>query len=80
MKQMVDMWRESVKSSLERVLDRVKEWESSSSQRNAESTDRQATPNGAENGSQEEMKRLEQEVLCGSLMCSNLILAQNTAS
>lgn len=64
MKQMVDMWRESVKSSLERVLERVKEWEGSAAQRNVESIDREAAPNGVEAESQEEIKRLEGEVLC----------------
>lgn len=44
MKQMVDMWRESVRSSLERVLDRVKEWEGVSAKWSGENIPQNTQP------------------------------------
>ncbi|GMH40806.1 hypothetical protein BSKO_08710 [Bryopsis sp. KO-2023] len=44
MKQMVDMWRESVRSSLERVLDRVKEWEGVSAKWSGENVSQSTQP------------------------------------
>lgn len=62
MKNMVDMWRESVRSSLERVLERVKEWETVSAKWNAENT-AQLSPTGSGIAMQkEDVQKIEAQV------------------
>lgn len=78
MKQMVDMWRESVRSSLERVLDRVKEWENASAKLTAEKSPSNDAEFKEENfAKHEEIEKLEKQLSAAQQVIAEL---QATAS